>query len=575
MYIYFSYLYDHVDETYTHSKTSQPPPPPPLPPMLGQFVVLISLLVSWSLGQSVFANEDDPIIERVGASNFAQAITSKDIILAEFTVPWCPHSKIFFPQLYSAAQQLKPHGIDIIQINCEKDEYICTELKINHYPTLKVFKNHRLARTADAEKDKTTEGIVQFMLAQQVSSVQKISTEEQLQDILQTNEENFVVVENAVTGFNKTYTELANEMFNTHVFVSFESKNNETNYDLAIYKPFNTTLNETRGEPIVYTGDLQPIMDSSQEFNSWLRYSVLPYFAEVTQDTFFSYMESKLPLAYYFYINKTDFEKDMPYFEKLGQKYKGQVNFIGLNALLFHNHVKFLNMREQFPLFAIHNMTNNRKYGIKQMPAEEYQNLKQVPFLNLEEVAQLVEDFVQGVADPLVKSEEIPETQEGNVLKVVAKNHDEIVHDANRDVIVRYYASWDVHSKSMEPLYNELADIFAQDESTRDKILFVDVDAGSNDILAFPVTSYPTIAMYPAGSESEPIVQQGPKTGKFLLSFIQNSGAHKLSGQEQYYARHPEEKQQKLPAVNDNGDVIVNADPDLKQEADPVEHDEL
>lgn len=43
---------------------------------------------------------------------------------------------------------------------------------------------------------------------------------------------------------------------------------------------------------------------------------------------------------------------------------------------------------------------------------------------------------------PSIKSEPIPETQEGPVTVVVANNYKDVVLDDNKDVLIEFYAPW-------------------------------------------------------------------------------------------------------------------------------------
>ena len=285
------------------------------------------------------------------------------------------------------------------------------------------------------------------------------------------------------------------------------------------------------------------MVENSSELRSWLQYSIFPPFADVKPETFRDYIDSKLPLGYYFYLTNKELEELTPFFTRLGQKYRGKINFIGLDAKIYHGHVKYLNMREQVPLFGIHDMINNRKYGIKQMPAEEYKLITSLPILNQTEVEELVEDFVNGVAEPIIKSEEVPTEQNSNVYKLVAKTHDDIILNNDKDVIVRYYAPFDIRNKRGSEDFHKVADIFASDEELKSKVLFADINMQANDIASFAIYSYPTIILYPSNNDSTPITLSGSKTPAQILKFLKRNGSHHADGIELYFKSYPAEKE--------------------------------
>lgn len=574
--------------------------------MISLFVIWISLLWNNVLGQySALIDENNTNITKITTDTFAEFIISKDLILAEFTVPKCPHSKMLLPDLEQVATILKPRGIEVIQINCEEDDYICSELKVSYFPTLRVFKNHRLLHSINVENDKSVDGLVSYMLAQDECSVLTANNKDELNQILIDPDisDQYIVVNNGIYELNATVSHLANQLFNSHIFVNYRVNLTDTNsdthdnntflpYQIGLYKPFNHVNETSRGGPVVFEGNLTTMIDDSSELKSWLQYSILPPFADVKPETFKNYIDSKLPLGYYFYLTNKELEELTPFFTQLGQRYRGKINFIGLDAKVYHSHVKYLNMREQFPLFGIHDMINNRKYGIKQMPAEEYRLITSLPILNQTEVETLVEDFINGVAEPIIKSEEIPTEQNSNVFKLVAKTHDDIVLDNDKDVLVRYYAPFDIRNKKGNEDFHKVADVFASNEELNSKVLFADINMQANDIASFAIYNYPTIILYPSGNDTTPITLSGPKTPIQLLKFLKNNGTHHADGFKLYLKNYPaekvdmdtdeEEQEEKLNSLFDSNEespaiaqeTIVN-DAECISNNQQIVHDEL
>ncbi|KAI5382984.1 hypothetical protein KIW84_070405 [Lathyrus oleraceus] len=66
------------------------------------------------------------------------------------------------------------------------------------------------------------------------------------------------------------------------------------------------------------------------------------------------------------------------------------------------------------------------------------------------------EDFFEDKLKPFLKSDPIPESNNGDVKIFVGNNFDEIVLDESKDVLLEIYAPWCGHCQALEPTYNKL-----------------------------------------------------------------------------------------------------------------------
>ena len=122
----------------------------------------------------------------------------------------------------------------------------------------------------------------------------------------------------------------------------------------------------------------------------------------------------------------------------LAQKHKGVLSFATIDAKAFGAHAGNLNLEDgKWPAFAIQETVKNQKFPFDQ-------NKK----ITHDEISAFVQEFVEGKVDPSVKSEPVPEKQEGPVQVVVANNYKEIVLDNDNDVLLEFYAPWCGHCKA-------------------------------------------------------------------------------------------------------------------------------
>jgi protein disulfide isomerase family A protein 3 len=71
---------------------------------------------------------------------------------------------------------------------------------------------------------------------------------------------------------------------------------------------------------------------------------------------------------------------------------------------------------------------------------------------------KFVKSMEAGELEIYLKSEPIPDYNEGPVLVAVGKNFDEIVTDNGKDTFIEFYAPWCGHCKKLAPIFDELGE---------------------------------------------------------------------------------------------------------------------
>eukprot|EP01091_Cochliopodium_minus_P020138 TRINITY_DN86_c0_g1_i4.p2 TRINITY_DN86_c0_g1~~TRINITY_DN86_c0_g1_i4.p2 ORF type:complete len:389 (-),score=132.70 TRINITY_DN86_c0_g1_i4:55-1221(-) len=141
---------------------------------------------------------------------------------------------------------------------------------------------------------------------------------------------------------------------------------------------------------------------------------------------------------------------------------------------------------------------------------------------NEENIQEWIEGVISGKYKYASKSEAVPETQ-GNVVTLVGKNFDEIVHDTTKDVLVEFYAPWCGHCKNLVPEYEKLGELF----SKVDDVVIGKIDLTANDVdtAHFDVKGFPTILLYKRDAKATPLQFQGARDAKSIAAWIKDNSA--------------------------------------------------
>lgn len=291
----------------------------------------------------------------------------------------------------------------------------------------------------------------------------------------------------------------------------------------------------------------------AEDITSFIVQSSTPLVGEVGPETYAGYMAAGIPLAYIFAETPEERKELSETLKPIAEKYKGKLNFATIDAKAFGAHAGNLNLKtDKFPSFAIQEITKNQKFPFDQETE-----------ITHDAIAKFVDDFTSGKMEPSIKSEPIPEKQEGPVTIIVAKNYQDVVIDNDKDVLVEFYAPWCGHCKSLAPKYDDLASQYAASEF-KDKVVIAKVDATANDV-PDEIQGFPTIKLFPAGAKDAPVDYSGSRTIEDLIKFIAENGKYKAS-----ISAKEEGTEEAAPAATEE-----KVERDEKVEEAEESHDEL
>jgi protein disulfide-isomerase A1 len=230
---------------------------------------------------------------------------------------------------------------------------------------------------------------------------------------------------------NETFTSVANSLRDDYLFGAVSNPDTVKAEgvkvpSIVLYKSFDEGKNtfEEKFE--------------KEAIEKFARAAATPLIGEVGPETYSGYMAAGIPLAYIFAETAEERDELSKELKSVAEKHKGIINFAVIDARAFGQHGGNLNLEVgKWPAFAIQETVKNQKFP--------YDQSKKI---TNEDIGKFVDDFVAGKVEPSVKSEPIPEKQDGPVTVVAAKNYDQVVLDDTKDVLIEFYAPWCGHCKA-------------------------------------------------------------------------------------------------------------------------------
>merc|ERR1712117_104285 len=429
---------------------------------------LLVLAVFGALAQAEITKEEGVLVLTEG--NFQEAVDGNEFVLIEFYAPWCGHCKALAPEYAKAAGILaeKDSPIKLAKVDATEESTVAEKFEVRGYPTLKFFKNGKAleyggGRTADTivnwVEKKTGPRAKAFLSA--ASSMDDvafgITGDEALCSEYGVSAEGVVIVKTFDEGKATLTEDLTEE--NIASFISSES--------LPLVIDFN---HETAQK--IFSGEVK---------------SHFLMFSSAKADDHAEKLEKLRGFA------KTN---------------KGKMLFVTINTDE-EDHKRILEF-----------------FGITEAELPTYRAIKLGEDMSkfkpeddaFENAEQFVADFLEGKLKQHLMSQEIPEDWDKEGVKVlVGKNFQEVALNAEKDVLVEFYAPWCGHCKQLVPIWDELGEKYKDHET----IVIAKMDSTANELEEVKVQGFPTIKLFKKGT-NEIVDYNGDRTVEGFSKFLED-----------------------------------------------------
>lgn len=356
-------------------------------------------------------------------------------------------------------------------------------------------------------------GIVKYMKSQVGPASTEVSTQEELKKLLDRGESVvFGVFKEKGSTLHKTFEKVSDKhrehftFAHTHNAELADAKKLKDDVVLFRAKKFQSKFEDNE---VVFDGSPDTVA-----LESFVKKHYFGLVGHRTQDNY-QHFDNPLLVAYY----DVDYEKNMKgtnYWRnrimKAIKEFQGKLNFA------VSNKEQFAGELDEFGLKA----GEKPVVGIRD---EKQQKFRMEGEFSVENLNQFVKDYFADKLAPHLKSEEVPENNDGPVKVAVAKNFEELVTKADKDVLIEFYAPWCGHCKKLAPTFEDLGK-----EMEGEDVLVVKMDATANDVPGpFEVRGFPTLYWLPRNEKSNPRVYDGGRDLKDFVKYIAKHATNELN----------------------------------------------
>jgi len=156
-------------------------------------------------------------------------------------------------------------------------------------------------------------------------------------------------------------------------------------------------------------------------------------------------------------------------------------------------------------------------------------------------VKKFVNDYLAGSLKPYIKSEPVPETNDGPVTVVVGETFNDLVLNNDKDVLIEFYAPWCGHCKSLAPKWEELG----RKVQDVDTLVIAKIDATANDFPRhkFEVRGFPSIFLKTANGAIKKY--DGNREPEDFIKYLKANVSHKFELSEEEGKKDKKDKKDK------------------------------
>jgi protein disulfide-isomerase A1 len=459
------------------------------------------------------SNVDESNVLTLTKDTFDNAVKNNKYLLVKFVAPWCGHCKALGPAYAAAAKQLAESGseIKLASVDATIEQDLAQKYDVKGYPTIKFFSD---GTTLEYTGGRAQDDIVSWLKKKTGPAAEDLKT---VDDLNKLKEASDVVV---IGAFKDTDGDAAASFLqvaktidgipfgitsNKDVLKELEVKQDT----IVLLKKFDEGRN-----------DLASTIDENT-IREFIQANQLPIVVDFNAETAQKIFGGDIKVHVLLFASKkgSDYTKLREEFTTAAKQFRGKTLYVSIDSDDEENErvLEFFGLKtSEVP--AVRLITLKDEMSKFKPETSDITSAVLVDFVNA---------FFGGKLKPHLLTQEIPDDWDKSPVKIlVGKNFHEVATDKTKTVLVTFIAPWCGHCKQLTPIYEQLGEKYKDNAD----VVIAKMDATANELEDIKIQSFPTIKLFPKGSD-EVIDYQGERTLDGLSKFVDSNGkeAGKLS----------------------------------------------
>eukprot|EP00829_Urostomides_striatus_P013516 TRINITY_DN3760_c0_g1_i3.p1 TRINITY_DN3760_c0_g1~~TRINITY_DN3760_c0_g1_i3.p1 ORF type:complete len:476 (-),score=149.57 TRINITY_DN3760_c0_g1_i3:18-1445(-) len=451
-----------------------------------EIFVLAICLFSVSYAESAVLNLTD--------ANFDDIIQNNKVVMVKFFAPWCGHCQHLAPEYEKAAEMAIKNNKTFIlgELDATVQKQTAEKYGVSGYPTLKLFIEGNII---DFDGERTAEALYAFMDKKSSPPTKELESIEQIKEQVKGKGRRCIFIGDDPSVLTD-YINIARDVNEFDFYTTSESVGKEAFPELNSF-PAVVLLKDYDEKKAVLAGTW------SEQFTDFLKVHQYPIMGKVTREIMDNIFKPSTRKAVVLFRSASSnsaqaLERE---FEKLALARRSSKYYFMVSDIKSDPEQRltdYLGLEaKEFPVVEI--LEENEG---------ELNRYRHKGHVLSSELLKFLENFEAGKIQRYLKSEDIPKTNDGPVIKVVGKTFQSEVISNDMDVLMLFYAEWCGHCKKLHPIYKELAEKLKSIKTLK----IANVDSTKNDLVGHVIHGFPTIKMFPANRKDNPIEFEGNRT---------------------------------------------------------------